>query len=283
MWIVRSTGTVLGLQDIPAVSLALFHTIFNVLGVIVMWPLTNRLASYLRTRFATEAERLARPQYLDRNVMAAPVLAMEALCLELNRVTGLVRDLAVDAINAEGRTDRAFAEQEHGIRALIDAVEQFVIELEIEQLPASQKGNLPIALRITGYLEETVGLVRDLDDHRVDIETIMQPPVREPIATYQAAIVEQIRLGDQIEDLGISVLEEGYEDLQSQWHELKTELLNASAARSIPIRPLNSSLEGLRSYLKMAEQLTKAAERTHTLGLTEKKSEDSEDLEQNVA
>ena len=207
MWVVHSTGTVLGLQDIPAVSLALFHTIFNVLGVLIMWPLTDRLATYLSTRFATEAERLARPQFLDRNVMATPVLAMEALNLELNRVAGLVRSLAIGAINAEDRSDRFVAEQEHGIRALIDAVEQFFIDLEVEQLPASQKGSLPIALRVTGYLEETIGLVKDLDEHRGDVEKMMNTPTANAVAAYQGSVVEQIRKCDDFEAIGIGGLD----------------------------------------------------------------------------
>ena len=47
LWTVRVSGSVLGLQDIPAVSLALFHTIFNVLGVVLMWPFTTRLTAAL--------------------------------------------------------------------------------------------------------------------------------------------------------------------------------------------------------------------------------------------
>jgi hypothetical protein len=42
-------------------------------------------------------------------------------------------------------------------------------------------------------------------------------------------------------------------------------LLNATTARRIPVSPLNSALEGLRTELKMAEQLTKAAQRLMTL------------------
>jgi hypothetical protein len=57
------------------------------------------------------------------------------------------------------------------------------------------------------------------------------------------------------------------------WHELKTILLDAAAVRSIPVSPLNSSLEGLRSYLKMMEQLTKTTERIHTLSANSKDEE----------
>jgi phosphate:Na+ symporter len=273
LWVVRSSSDVLGLADNPAVSLALFHTVFNVLGVALMWPITDRLAGYLSGRFATESERLARPKYLDRNVIATPVLAMEALGRELDRAADMVRTLTIEAINIEGEPTRAFEEQQHGLRVLINAIEEFVIDLEMEQLPASHKGSLPVALRVSAYLEETIGLVQDLDEHRMPIEEIMRPPVDLKIAEYQAAVIDQIKRCDEADDTGVSELDESFEELRTQWHELKTILLDAAAVRSIPVSPLNSSLEGLRSYLKMAEQLTKAAERIQSLSADSKDEE----------
>lgn len=265
MLIVRSTGDLLGLDDIPAVSLALFHTVFNVLGVMLMWPLTDRLSAYLAGRFTTEEEKLARPAFLDRNVMATPVLAMDALGLELNRLAGLVRELVQSAVS-DSHSDGAT--QAHGLRALIDAIEQFITDLEMEQLPGSQKGSLPIALRVIGYLEETIGLVLDLEAHSTDIRAVRVAPVAESIGDFEAQVVAQIGRSAEVSEIGIAELEQGYEDLRDQWHELKNTLLTAAASRQVPIRPLNSSLEGLRSYLKMAEQLTKAAERLHVLRLS---------------
>ena len=139
----------------------------------------------------------------------------------------------------------------------------------MEQLPGSHRGNLPLVLRITGYLDETLGLVRGLDEHRTDIETIMRPPVEGAIADYQAAVVTHIGQCDaESEAFSMGALDASYEDLRAQWHELKSVLLDAAAARSVPVNPLNSALEGLRSYLKMAEQLTKTAERLSTLGVS---------------
>ncbi len=266
MLVVRSTGDLLGLQDIPAVSLALFHTVFNVLGVLLMWPITNRLADYLAGRFTTDEERLSRPAFLDRNVMATPALAMDALSLELNRLAEKVRDLVESAVSGGGGA--AVTSQAQGLRALIDSIEQFVTELELEQLPASHRGNLPIALRVTGYLEETIGLVVDLEAHSPDIQALMLPPIGDSIAAFQAQVVSQIARSAEVGEIGIAELESSYEDLRGQWHELKSTLLTAAAARSVPIQPLNSATEGLRSYLKMAEQLTKTGERLHVLHLS---------------
>jgi phosphate:Na+ symporter len=269
MWIVDATSSVLGLREIPAVSLALFHTIFNVLGLLIMWPLTTPLANYLSERFTTEWDRFARPRYLDRNVLATPVLAMEALNLELKRAAEHTREFVIGRMSAETAPDRAAVEQERSLRALIDAMENFITDLEMDRLPESQRGNLPNCLRTSGYLEEVVGLVIESAQHQADIEAISRPPVVQDIVEFQADIVEQIRRCDPGETgFAMGELEDGYERLRGAWHELKSRLLDAAAARHIPIGRLNSALEGLRGYLKIAEQMTKAAERLHLLGLS---------------
>ena len=268
MWVVGATSSVLGLQNIPAISLALFHTVFNVLGLLIMWPLTRPLANFLSDRFATEWDRFARPKYLDRNVLATPVLAMEALNLELRRVAEHVREFAISRVSAQTTGDLSASEQEHSLRSLIDATEHFITDLEMDKLPESQRGNLPIALRTSGYMEDVVGLSAESAAHQADIEAISRPPVLQAIVEFQAAVVEHIRGCNPADpDYSVSAQAESYERLRTDWHDLKTDLLNAAASRYVPISRLNSALEGLRGYLKMAEQLTKASERLYTFNL----------------
>ena len=50
-----------------------------------------------------------------------------------------------------------------------------------------------------------------------------------------------------------------------QWHDLKTVLLEAAASRLIPVARLNSALEGLRAYLRIADQSTKVTAHLHAL------------------
>jgi len=45
--------------------------------------------------------------------------------------------------------------------------------LELERLPEGFRGNLPLVLRIAGYLEEVVGLADDIDLHRGDISALI--------------------------------------------------------------------------------------------------------------
>ena len=55
-WSIQRTEELLGWQAVPAVTLALFHTIFNVLGVMLMLPMNKRMAQFLDKRFVTQEE-----------------------------------------------------------------------------------------------------------------------------------------------------------------------------------------------------------------------------------
>ena len=52
-----------------AMKLALFHTIFNVLGVLVVSPFIKQLVRYLKTLFHVEAEARGKAKYLTDEVM----------------------------------------------------------------------------------------------------------------------------------------------------------------------------------------------------------------------
>jgi len=287
LWIVRETSEVLGLEDLPAVTLALFHTVFNVLGVALMWPLTGPLSTWLSGRFSTESERLGRPEFLDHNALATPGPALEALRLELGRVLGLSRQAVEASLSREVSAAGLPTARLAAIEALIDAIEGFVTRLELERLPPAHRGTLPIVLRVTGYLEDTVGLVRDMERHRADIQSIVAlRPTTDVITAFEAAIVEQLEQCDpERSDFTVADVESGYEMLRRQWHQLKDELLLKAAGRQLPIARLNSATEGLREYLKMAEQLTKASVRLRALSLSEDpdKTSDTTQVEEESA
>ncbi|MEZ5558703.1 MAG: Na/Pi symporter [Pseudomonadales bacterium] len=270
LWLVRVGGTWLGVAESPAPTLALFHTTFNVLGLLLMWPLTGRLASFLSARFTTEAEALALPRYLDRNVMSTPALAIDALSRELARCAELTRTVVRTAINVEGPPGRSVASQRSAALGLIENIESFITQLETSRMTQDVVASIPVALRVTNYLEEVNQLARELDEHRDDIDAVMRPAVYQNVADFQAAVVQQIDSADPArEDFDTADLQARYAVLQRTWHDLKTQLLNAAARHELPMAHLNSALDGLRGCLKMAEQLTKVAERLHTLAPAE--------------
>ena len=89
-WLVDVIATAIGMSATAwPLKLALFHTLFNLLGIVVMLPLIPRLASALERHFP-EPARLphAQARYLDKAALEhadTAVAAMEQECQRLNR------------------------------------------------------------------------------------------------------------------------------------------------------------------------------------------------------
>lgn len=96
-----------GLASSPSVSLALFHTGFNVLGVLIMWPLSHILTTMLYRFFQSQEETESKPQYLDKNVLALPYIAVDALSLELSRIATMAIHLLQKSLRAGSVADIA--------------------------------------------------------------------------------------------------------------------------------------------------------------------------------
>ena len=60
-------------------KLALFHTVFNILGVLLVSPFTNKLEIFLKTLFRDEKISVLKAKYLDDIVIAVPSAAIKAI------------------------------------------------------------------------------------------------------------------------------------------------------------------------------------------------------------
>jgi phosphate:Na+ symporter len=266
LWVVKFGEDVLGLPQGPTAALAGFHTTFNVLGVLIIWPFTARLAQFLENRFVTRTEMLARPQFIDRTIIGAPALALEALGRELERATALARDTVAASWGPGATSIVAAAEQRQILAGLLEAIAPLIATLAESRLSPDQSARLAGALRIVNYLEDVVTLSRGIADQTQRIQAIRRHPVAQQIAEFEAECLDHaMRCDPALPNYDAVSLEEGYQELRAAWHELKSQLLEAAIQRNIPLDPLNPGLEALRSCLKVAEQMTKVAQRLAAL------------------
>jgi len=80
-WVVESIAELVDLENNKTMVLAIFHTLFNVMGVLLMWPLESHFSRRLLTLF--EPKHTGTLRHLDNNSVAVPELAIRAILLEL--------------------------------------------------------------------------------------------------------------------------------------------------------------------------------------------------------
>ncbi len=82
-WISAHTGID---KDDYTLKLAVFHTLFNTIGVLVMLPLISKLVRVLEGMFEPKAVSVSQPKYLVDAVVDFPDTALEAIRHETQRV-----------------------------------------------------------------------------------------------------------------------------------------------------------------------------------------------------
>jgi len=261
--IVKATGELLGLEDIPAVTLALFHTTFNVFGVLLMWPMTDRLTRFLEKRFVTQEEIEARPRYLDKTVAVSPMLALNALALELSRIASIAKRMAMEALSIESAQGRRIASDHMVVKKLSHAVAEFITRLEKGLLSGEVAEQLAKVLRVEQHLLASADQALLVAKVQLELDFVEDAKLMQGIAHYRAEVVNLMGMvSPEAEKFSIVECEAQLERVQQSYDAVKAALLHAGAKLRIPIPGMIEILEQNSRIRRMARQMFKA---THLL------------------
>jgi phosphate:Na+ symporter len=263
-WTVNATGELLGMQDIPAVTLALFHTTFNILGVLLIWPVSGRLASFLEKRFVTQEEVEGCPRYLDRTVAVSPVLALNALALELSRIAAVARRMALEVLSTESIPGKRIASDHMVANNLARAIAEFLPRLERTSLGGEVAEQLARALRAEQHLLACADQAMAVARAQAGSGTMLDEKLLAGIARYRAAVVSLMKIANP-EETGFSyaACEEQLQQVQVSYDDVKAALLRAAAELRVPLPVMIDILDQNSRIRRMARQMVKAM---HYLG-----------------
>lgn len=246
-----------GFGSAPAVSLALFHTVFNLLGVLVMWPLADRLTAFLQARFRTREEEAGRPRYLDRNVASVPHLAIDALRREIVRLGGLAIGAAVARV---GRlSGQGSAADEAAAEPLSRAIADFATSLSRNSMSESSAAALARLLRVHRYFDTCGDLAPEIDVDRSLIDGLGHPELRAELVGFlehAGDLLEQLNPGSEP---FAPASEHQLQSFEAGYQRLKAGLLGAGARGEIGIAAMESLLGSLSTLRRILDQSAKAA------------------------
>jgi phosphate:Na+ symporter len=185
--LVEAIRTLLDIGQSPAITLALFHTVFNVLGVILIWPISGYMVKFLAKRFQTQEELESRPRYLDKNVLALPHIAAQALTKEVGRIREMtlatIRLALAEPhpIRAKGPSPRAVAQR------LTNSVGAYSADLSQTALPPEISQMLPNLIRATQQFTTILQSIKELASIRTTTGTIDNEPVTAALREFRLA------------------------------------------------------------------------------------------------
>jgi phosphate:Na+ symporter len=250
----------------PAAFLALFHTVFNLLGVAIMLPLSNRLAARLERAFRSAEEELARPQHLDATLTATPAFALAALREELARLRGLAVELARAALagHAPADLDRRVA----ALRALGEAIADFVGAVGTESMPRVEADALAQALRVARYLDEVARRTPVADRLRAEAGRCDDVPARDSvralIAAAEACLAFAARGADEPQDDAARA--EALGRFELAYAQSKGALLGRVVNGRLAVDAADRLLDAASATCRLVEQAVKADRLLRTPG-----------------
>lgn len=260
-WLVGLVGVLhrlLGMEESPAAALALFHTLFNVLGVILVWPVADRMTRWLEGRFRAAEEDEARPRYIDRTVLAVPALALHALERELLHLGEVARGAVAAALAAPAASAEAVARKRQAASRLSRAIAEFIVELNRAGMSADSANRLPGLLRVARNFEAAAELAGEAADARAEPggAPAAVPPALGDFAAHGQALLGELGAGAGAD---AARARERLQLLESAYQQAKGELLQQGAAGQVGLEQTDARLRAASALRRGLGQLFEGA------------------------
>jgi len=250
-----------------AIFLALFHTLFNVLGVLLMWPLTPRLAQYLNTLFCNrEKKDSALPQYLDSNVLETPALALNAMQLELFRTGSMASASCAACMSAEYSVSQEAVKADYdNLSALMTAMASGAARLSSGELSDSVATYLPLALEAVRYHQEMVETAYDMATVLQHLEQVNHPPLTEELEAFRHRCAHLLQSCDyQGKKLPPAAeYHQHIKELKQSYRALKQHMLRAGVENRLGVQQMVHWLDFLRLAFLLLQQSDRALQALH--------------------
>lgn len=256
----------LHVQSNATMLLALFHTVFNILGVCLMWPFTQFMVTRLMGWFRSHEEDEAQPLYLDKNIAATPVLAFHALAREIERIGNIARRMAKGAMSSEA-----------GPSLQLDADRRTLLKLEIEvgnfinlirrgNLPEELDHVLPNALRVTSYYREVADVSLRIAQMQQQSRLLANTALAQEIGLYKQHVVKLLDLTDVArEEYAPEECAALFKETEEMYRHLKSSLLKAGTKNLLPVGLMVSLLDLMSDVRRIADQIEKGGRYLTTL------------------
>ncbi len=264
-YLIDETTKLLNIEADTAISLALFHTVFNILGVLLIYPLNNRIASFLESRYRTYEETVSRPQFLHKTIAQTPSLAVNAVFLELISLSDKVANLFVSVTPKIKRPTQDIEQEISAIKSLSSAVSHFIVNVESSALNQETTSALETLMRVDQYFLTCTLTSETLLDRFQARESISKAELEEQVQDFfrhAVAFMHNASIDGEVRD---DELQQALKKLSDEHDATKANLIMAATRSKISITQMTQNIDCLADVLLVSKQWLKAFSRIHEL------------------
>lgn len=259
-WLVAASQDVAGWTAVDSgitTTLAVFHTIFNLIGVAAMAVAAPRLIGWLGARFVSQEERIGRPRFLDETLYGVPDLALRVVVMEARHMADIAFEVARVRIGQPEAARRDVAGMHVGALRLGKEIRTAIGRLGGQTLPDEVSAALPDIIRGVQHLEEVLR-----------ISGQVEPPDR--IAVQEGRMLARLRAMtlDALRPFEEAAAETGDGDgtapiaaVEDVYQKLKAELLTDAGRGRLAVAPMEAAFLQSRLLRRIAEEAHKARRR----------------------
>ena len=267
-WLIAELGDMLGMERRPEITLALFHTAFNILGVMLVFPVNDRLASFVEKRFVSWEERESHPRFLDSNVASTPVLAVNALVLELELIGSRISEAYKTALTINESSLPKIEQELHVVAMLSTQVSKFIVSIEQVALTEVTTKQLATLMRVDQYLLNCAMSIRQFAQTMVKVEALEDSALKAGNQRFFNHVMDFVSSERFSQGVDINKVEHRYRELQAEHDLAKAELLLAGTKSKVSLRQMTDHIDILAQVSRFAQQWLKAEVRLNELQRT---------------
>ena len=257
--LIVTVGNWLALGESPALILALFNTVVKAMGIVLIWPLANRLTAALTKRFVPSEVDLAKPLFLDKTTLPVPGMAARALSCELQRMLEMARDYVQLTLQPQAKESSQSQSLRLDLQRLLSASETFVDQMNRQAMDEQTGEKLAELLRVRRYLENVVDNAADVMALSYDVAS--NTAVSQSHQRYSEslqALLQSVEIEPEDSGKGLeqeTLREEAFED---SYEALKQALLTAGATGQWAVDAMETALQRISAQRRAMQQLVKA-------------------------
>jgi len=237
-------------------TLVLFHTVFNLLGVALIWKLADPLENWLKTKFSATDENIAETKYLDNTTLKIPNLAITSIRLELIRLNKHVLKMVTHCIHKNRsiswlKQQHAFTEQN------ILKIGNFSHKLYQQHINEQISEKTADLLRVSQYCDAISALTVAIAENRALSSHPIEAQLQQQLTNFNVDCLLLIDVSAL--DKSNPSLKNQLDSLEKTYLSLKSLLLRRGAEGRISIARMEKELQGISQLRRICQQAVKAS------------------------